>query len=165
MACNNITLSGIAKDCSNNAGGIKKIHIAPYDAVSVTPDENNNSVSISNTEAFKEFYVRRGSATMTSTFTKNIENGNSFCTTVLTYNSARMNPTSRLEMMALLAGEVAIVVEDMNGQKYYLGIDNPVEATNSNGQTGGAMTDSNAYSIELTDISLEYPPFVSQFGA
>jgi len=159
MACNNIVLAGLAKDCSSNLGGVKKLHIANYEDVTIPTGVTGDTINIDMTP-FKEYHVRRGASSMTSTATKNVETGNNFVTTIVTFNIARMEAGKRAEMVALLSGEVAVIVEDANGNKYFLGENNPVEATNGGGTTGTAMTDANQYNIELTDISLEMPRFV-----
>ena len=52
-------------------------------------------------------------------------------------------------------------VKDANGKYWYLGKDEPVNASASDGQTGTARGDTNRYSITLQDTSLEMPYEVS----
>ena len=58
-----------------------------------------------------------------------------------------------------------VIVKDNNGVYWFLGYDEPVNATAGGGQTGQAKTDANQYTITLTDESHELPYEVSKtFG-
>ena len=49
------------------------------------------------------------------------------------------------------------VVEDANGEMWFLGANGPLTATAGTGETGTAKSDRNAYTLTLTDESLGFP--------
>lgn len=155
MACS-ITLSGIATDCAKNMGGVKDIWIAPYKADAVTVSEDIIT-AISNSTDYKHFHFKRGSASLTKTATIDATNNIHYVVSEVLVNFAKMETTKRIEMNALLLGEVSVIVKDANGIYWYLGYEEPVLATAAAGQTGQAKADANQYTITLTDESHEFP--------
>ena len=73
----------------------------------------------------------------------------------------RMETTKRVEMTALALGDLAVICKDANGKYWYLGYDEPVNASAGDGQTGTARSDANRYTITLQDNSKELPLEVS----
>lgn len=163
MACLQ-TLRGLAKPCNlSNSGGIKKVYIANYeDVASVTADENGVITEITMTEGakFYSYWFRKNTGSLTQTFTAN-ENGSNYVTSVLTLVFDRMESVKRMQVQALAQGELAVIVEDVNGERYFLGEDAPVTKTEGVGATGTARTDKNSYDVTLSADSNEYPKFVS----
>ena len=158
MACTQ-TLSGLARDCANSLGGVKKVWIANYDDVSALTITSDiiTAISMVSTAKFKEYNFRPQTAEVVSTPQVNSENGVAFIQSVLIMQFAKQDTTKRLEMNALALGDLAIIYEDNNGKKWYLGKDNPVTATGGDSGSGKAFTDANRYGIQLTDNSLLYP--------
>jgi hypothetical protein len=54
-------------------------------------------------------------------------------------------------------GDLAVIVKDANGKYWYLGKDEPVNASAGDGQTGTNRGDANRYTLTLQDNSLEMP--------
>ena len=160
MACSQ-TLSGLTRDCTPTIGGVKAIYIANYDDV----DEGGftvtsgviTAITMLNSAKFKKYYIRRGAGSMTSTANIDPATGSNYVSTELALQFSRMETTKRIEMTALLQGEVAVIVQDMNGIYWYLGYNEPVAATAGTGETGTARTDANQYTLTLTDNSKELP--------
>jgi hypothetical protein len=69
----------------------------------------------------------------------------------------RMQTQARVEITALAMGDLAVIVKDANGKYWYLGKDEPVNASAGDGQTGTARGDANRYTITLQDESKEMP--------
>lgn len=167
MSCISKTISGLAHDCSSNIGGISKVWITGYKEGAATLDKDiingfNEAVTL---ESWKPFAFRKGAASMTKTANIDAANGINYITTELVINFSRMETTKRIEMQALLLDEVMVIVKDNNGVYWFLGYDEPVNATAGGGQTGQAKTDANQYTITLTDESHELPYEVSKtFG-
>ena len=153
------TIAGIAKDCSANMGGIKRAWIANAEdvsAVTVTTGKVTALTMVSS-KTFKEFAFRKGTSSFTSTLNVDPANGVSYVSTEINLVFSKMETTKRVEMAALAVGELAVIVEDMNGTLWYFGFDEPVVASAGDGQTGVARTDRNGYSITLMDNSKEFP--------
>lgn len=159
MGCNTLTLAGLAKDCKPSMGGIVEVLIANhYDVSSVTVTEGKiTAISMAASGKFKKYNFRQGSSSMTSTFTIDKANGVQYVTTELTMLFNRMETTKRIEITALSINDLACIVKDCNGAYFYLGYDEPVNASAADGQTGTAHSDSNRYSITLQDNSREMP--------
>ena len=161
MACTQ-TLTGITRDCLGNNGGIRKVWLANYDNVaSLTVSAGAiTAISMSNSEKFKLYEFARNTSSLTSNYAVNAENGTSYVESDLLMVFNRMDTSKRLEIVALAQGNLVAIVEDNNGNKWYLGKDFPVTINAGDGQTGTARADRNGYSITLRDESAELPfPF------
>ena len=87
----------------------------------------------------------------------NSTDGASYVTTELSMSFSKMEAQKRIAIQALAIGECMAVVEDSNGEMWFLGADAPLTATAGGGETGTAKGDSNNYSITLKDESDSFP--------
>ena len=153
------TLSGIARDCNGNVGGIKVAYIANKDDVAaITTDGGKvTAITMVDTAKFKKYNFKKNTGNFTSTLNSNLENGTSYVSTdiVLVFN--RMETSKRVEIAALSQGELCVIVQDMNGALWLFGKENAVVASAGSGETGTAMADRNGYSITLQDAGSEWP--------
>lgn len=156
MACTSAPLHGIELSCDSSKGGIKNVWISPYIATNATLDEDKQ-VNITNFSDYKKFYVKKNTTSFASALTVDPANGVNYVTTTLSLVFNRMDKEKQIEMTALSVNDVNIVVEDSNGNFWYLGLNNPVYASNGTAETGTAKTDGNKYTIEFTDDSDTYP--------
>lgn len=165
MAVCPITLKGISLGCETSKGGIKRAFVAQYgDVASVTVEEGiitgiTMAAAGSGGAApkFKEYNFRKRTSSMTSTYNADETTGSRFVSTELSLVFTKMEASKRLEISALSIGGLACIVEDNNGNLWYLGKDNYVSASAGSGNSGTASTDSNNYSITLSDESNDYP--------
>lgn len=153
------TLSGITNDCSSNIGGIKQVYIANYDDVeSVQLGEGIiTGITMNDSAKFKTYSFRKSSGSMTSTLNKDDTAGTQYVSTVLSLVFTKMETAKRIEISALSKGQLVVIVLDSNGKYWYLGYSEYVSATGGSGNSGTAKSDSNNYTIELTDESLDWP--------
>ena len=161
MACTQ-TLAGISRDCLGNNGGIKTVWLANYDKVSSLTESAGaiTAVSMDGTGKFKKYEFARNTSSMSSNYAVNAENGTSYVETDLLMVFNRMDTAKRLEIVAMAQGLLVAIVEDNNGNKWYLGHDYPVTINAGDGLTGTARGDRNGYSVTLRDESNELPmPF------
>lgn len=161
MACTQ-TLAGISRDCLGNNGGIKAVWLANYDNVSSLTESSGaiTAITMLNSEKFKKYEFPRNTSSMSSNYSVNAENGTSFVETDLVMVFTRMDTTKRLEIVAMAQGLLVAIVEDNNGNKWYLGHDYPVTLGAGDGLTGTARADRNGYSVTLHDESQSLPmPF------
>ena len=171
MSCRTTALAGLARDCSNNMGGVKAIYAIDADDVTAVAEDANGVVQLSGGGAtitlaaskhFVKYVLPPESASMTLTPSVNPTNGNNYVTTVVTFNMTKMNATKRVEINTLMLGNLHVIVEDNNGTLWYLGVERPVEYTGgAASQTGQAYADLNAYGAELTYASTKFPPTAS----
>jgi hypothetical protein len=165
MACN--TIRGFTYDaCTPNIGGIKNIWLANY-------VENAATITIKNTSegstlvdgavsgfaegvTWTKYPMRKNTCSMTSTL-NNSTDGASYVTTELAMVFSKMEAQKRIAIQALAIGECMAVVEDSNGEMWFLGADAALTATAGGGETGTAKGDANRYTLTLTDESLGMP--------
>ena len=161
MACTQ-TLAGISRDCLGNNGGIKAVWLANYDNVSSLTEAAGaiTAITMLNSEKFKKYEFPRNTSSMSSNYQVNAENGTSYVETDLVMVFTRMDTTKRLEIVAMAQGLLVAIVEDANGNKWYLGHDYPVTIGAGDGLTGTARGDRNGYSVTLHDEAQALPmPF------
>lgn len=153
------TISGILRDCAPSMGGIKRAWVANYDDVAAITETTGkvSGLTMESGKTFKEFAFRKGSSSFTSTLNVDAANGVSYVSTEINLVFSKMESQKRVEMAALAVGELAVIVEDMNGTLWYFGKDEAVVASAGDGQTGVARTDRNGYSITLLDNSASFP--------
>lgn len=158
MACNQ-TLSGLVKDCSPSMGGITEVLLANREDVSaVTADSGKISeITMASSAKFKRYTFARNTGSMTSTYTIDQASGVRYVTTDLLLQFNRMETAKRVEISALAVNDLVAIVKDANGIYWYLGYDEPVNASAGDGQTGTARGDANRYTITLQDNSKDMP--------
>ncbi len=159
MPCSQ-TLAGIPADCATSRGGILEAWIGNAADIATKELTDDIITGITLTEGgakLKHYSFKKGTGSMTSTLTNDPTNGVRFVTTELALTFARMETAKRIEMDALAAADLVVIVKDANGKLWYLGYNEPVTATAGTGQTGTAVTDGNNYQITLTDQSDTYP--------
>lgn len=158
MPCSQ-TLSGIAKDCTSNIGGIKNAYIANYDDVaSITETQNKiSAITMESTKKFKKYNFRRGTGSVVSTLTTDPTSGVNFVQSDIILQFSKMETAKRIEIAALAQAELAVIIEDMNGLFWYYGRQEGVTASAGTGQTGTARTDGNFYQITLQDNDATFP--------
>ena len=153
------TLSGLVKDCSANMGGIVEVMIANFaDVTGVTiTDGIVSAVTMAASAKFKKYSFAKNTGSLTSTYNIDAASGVKYVTSDLLLQFNRMETSKRVEITALSLGDLAVIVKDANGKYWYLGKDEPVNASAGDGQTGTARSDANRYTITLQDESLEMP--------
>lgn len=158
MACNQ-TLSGLVKDCSPSMGGITEVLLANREDVSAVNAVAGKvtEITMASTAKFKRYTFARNTGSMTSTYTIDQASGVRYVTTDLLLQFNRMETAKRVEISALAVNDLVAIVMDANGIYWYLGYDEPVNASAGDGQTGTARGDANRYTITLQDNSKEMP--------
>ena len=161
MACTQ-TLAGIIRDCLPNMGGIRAVYLANYADVDSLTEASGviTAITMVSSKKFYKYEFVRNTASMSSNYSVNAENGTTYVETDLLMVFNRMDTAKRLEIVALAQGELVAIVEDNNGNMWYLGHDEPLTLNAGDGLTGTARADRNGYSVTLRDNSLEMPlPF------
>lgn len=159
QSCGSITLAGIATDCTPSIGGIKVVYLLSYDnlgEVKVT-DNQVSDIELLNNGKWYRYQFRKNTSSLTSTWNAGATEGDYFIQNDLAMVFNRMDTAKRIEISALTAGHTAAVVEDMNGNVWFLGMDQYLSASAGTGVTGTAAADANAYNITLTTQSADYP--------
>ena len=158
MSCNQ-TLSGLVKDCSPSMGGILEVLLANRDDVASVQAETGkiSGITMEASAKLKKYTFARNTGSMTSTYTIDQASGVKYVTTDLVLQFNRMETTKRDENTAHSVNDPVATGKATGGVNWYLGYDEPVNASAGDGQTGTARGDANRYSITLQDISKEMP--------
>ena len=165
MGCN--TIRAFTYDsCQPNIGGIKNVWLADYveDAATLNESGDNKVTELiegsvtgfADGVKWTHYPMRKNTCSMTSTL-NNSTDGASYVTTELAMVFSKMETAKRVAIQALAIGECMAVVEDSNGEMWFLGADAPLTATAGAGETGTAKADANRYTLTLTDESLGFP--------
>ena len=158
MSCTQ-TLAGLAKDCYANRGGIVEALVANYDdVVSFTLTSGViTGITMDTGKKFKSYNFAKNTGSLTSTYTIDAASGVKYVTSQLLLQFNRMNTTARVEISALALADLRVICKDANGIYWLLGLDEPVNASAGDGQTGTARSDANRYTLTLEDNSAEMP--------
>lgn len=158
MACNQ-TLSGLVRDCNPSMGGIVEALIAnSIDVSEVTITDNEvSAITMAQSAKFKRYAFARNTGSLSSNYTIDQATGVRYVASDLVLQFNRMETAKRVEISALAQNDLVVIVKDANGKYWYLGYDEPVNATAGDGLTGTARADRNGYSITLQDNSHEMP--------
>lgn len=153
------TLAGLARDCQSNMGGIIEVYIANFaDVLSKTLTTGQiSAISMAENAKFKRYAFPKNTGSLTSTYNIDPASGVRYVTSQLVLQFNRMETTKRVEITALSLGDLAVICKDANGTFWFLGYDEPVNASASDGQTGTARGDANRYTTTLQDESREMP--------
>ena len=160
MGCNTIK-SFTYDSCQPNIGGIKNLWLADYVENGATIEGEDKLVEgtvkgFAEGVKWQKYPMRKNTCSMTSTL-NNSTDGASYVTTELAMVFSKMETAKRVAIQALAIGECMAVVEDSNGEMWFLGADAPLTATAGAGETGTAKADANRYTLTLTDESLGFP--------
>lgn len=157
------SLSQITIDlCQGSVGGVRALYLAEYkeNPITVGKDSGNTNIevvtAIDSGITWTEIPVRKNSSSMTTEATVSDENGVYFSTTV-NITLQRMDAAKRMLFNSIALLDCMAVVVDSNGQRWFVGAENPCVITSGTGQTGQARTDANNYTIAIQDDSTVAP--------
>ncbi len=159
--CTAYALKGMGQECAGSVAGIKRLLIGLSRDFTATTDSETHTITAlsgSTGAALYDYYVTDESSSLTSTLTRNNQNGVKYYSNVINATFVRMRPEKHIELMALANEKLVVVAEDNNGQAWYLGADAFVSATEETAQSGQAFDDLSGYQITLTHRS-GYLPF------
>lgn len=162
MGCNSHTISGLAGSCESSMGGVLEVYINHRDNISGVEVSGSKitGITLTTTESVDKFQVynfKRNTANATQTYNIDPANGVNFVTTDLNLVFSKQDTQKRVEITTLALDDLAVIYKDANQKYWYMGKDEPVQASAAGGETGTARTDGNRYTITLQDNSLELP--------
>lgn len=170
MGClSNFTLKGITLDCNPVLAGIKRVYLGYNDQLTITPDPQTQTATIAAKEgatATAKLYaydIVANTGGLTSTITKNEQNGTRYYTNTIAMQFNRLEAAKHLEVQAMAAEALVAIVETNDGKYWVVGADSYLSATESNVQTGSSFDDLNGYTISLAARSA-YLPFEIKYS-
>ena len=155
------TLKGIPFDCNPLLAGIKDVYITYFD--DATPSINYDThqisaVTLSSGVSFYQYSFAKNTSSLNSTLTKDDANGTRYYTNSITLVFNKLDAEKHLEVMALAAEKLAVIVVDNNNKMWYVGADAYVSGNAVEAGTGASYDDRNGYTVTLEGTSA-YLPF------
>ena len=154
------TLSGITFDCNPNLAGIKDLYITYYDEVAGKVDESGDTHTITELPSGVTWYryaFAKNTSALNSTLTKDDANGVRYYTNTISLVFSKMEAYKHLEVMAMAAEKLAVIVVDNNNKAWYVGFDSYVSASEEEAGTGASFDDRNGYTVTLEGTSAFLP--------
>lgn len=147
MSCN--LTSGILLGCRDNVGGLKTMWITDFcNIASITQSTGDTITQISGTGTFYCFELIRTSSQHTETVNASLENGTVFYQGETVAYFAKLEQAKRNILKTLAQSQrLAIVVEDNNGNYFYLGQTYGCFISAGTSVTGKALGDQNGYNM------------------
>lgn len=165
MACTSYTLKGMAQECKGSVAGLKKLYIGLIDDISGVTTTSAQTISAFSLKAGKKLYdyfVTEESSSLTSTLTKNSQNGVKYYNNVINATFVKMTPEKHLELQALANEKTFCIAVDNNGYSWFLGADSFVTATEETAQSGQSFDDLSGYQVVLTHRSGSLPYSIAE---
>lgn len=157
MSCSNIS-SGFTLDCNDSQGGVEKVFISngptesftELDGVITTITVGGSALAPSD---FFEFAVPRQTSSITETPTPSQENGTLFFDQAVTFYLNKMEAEKRNQLLLMAqATSMIVVVKDLNGKYWSIGIEKGAYMSGGSSTTGVAYGDRNGYEIIITGL-------------
>ena len=170
MGClSDYTLKGIGLDCNPVLAGIKRVYLGYSDQLTITPNAETQTATIaakSGAEGAKlyPYDVVANTGGLTSTITKNEQNGTRYYTNTIAMQFTRLEAAKHLEVQAMAAEALVAIVETNDGKFWVVGADSYLSATESTAQTGSSFDDLNGYTISLAARSAYLPFSIEKEG-
>lgn len=155
-----VTMQGIARDCDNSIGGIRRAWGACANEVT-TPMLDSQGAMISaipESDPWKLYEFRKETGSVTTTITKDQASGSLYYSSDIVLQFAKQETVKRLEVMAIAQGDTEWIIEDNNGKYWYFGYYWPVNLSDGTAETGTALADLNGYNVTLQEVS-KYMPY------
>lgn len=147
MSCN--LTAGIALGCRDNVGGLMTMWITDFTNIdSLTSNTGDTITSISGSGTFYEFQLIRTSSQHTETVNASLENGTVFYQGETVTYFAKLEQAKRNILKTLAQSQrLAIVIEDNNGDYFYLGQTYGCFISAGTSVTGKGLGDQNGYNL------------------
>lgn len=167
MACSQYTLNGIAQECGGSVAGLQNLYFGLVsDITGVTYTDSAQTIdtlSLASGKKIYEYYVTDESSSLSSTLTKNTQNGVQYFTNTINATFVKMTPAKHLEMQALANEKVFIIAKDNNNEYWAIGVrDSFATVGEITAQSGQAFDDLSGYQIVANHRSGFLPFSISE---
>ena len=161
--CVATVLSGIAKECGINLGGIRKVFLVSKENIddvtfvhSTVGDtesviENITAITMVTGKTFSSYIFRPNTATATSTSTVDVTLGSIFYNNMISLQFSKHATAKRIEFETIARAEDLVVMfQDANGKVYLMNYNYPAYLTTGSAEFGTAKGDFSGYKMELS---------------
>ena len=161
-SCTSYAIKGMGQECAGGVAGIKQLLLglaSEWNVSASTSSQTITNLSGTSTAAtLYNYFITDESTSLTSTLTRNDQNGVKYYTNVIAATWNRMRPEKHIELMALANEKLIAIAIDNNDQAWFLGFGSSVTATEETAQSGQAFDDTSGYQVTLSQRS-SYLPF------
>lgn len=160
MSCD--LTAGRAELCKDQVGGLRRMYLVNYaDITSVTLDSEERVSGITGAATINAFrYELKGQNNLEQTVTTSRDNGTTAVEQTLTAVLKSQNATTHKELKMLSYGRPRVIVEDYNGNYFFMGEEHGVELATMAISTGTTMADLTGYSLTLSAMERTPAPFM-----
>lgn len=160
MSCD--LTAGRAELCKDQVGGLKAMYLINYaDITSVTLDADEQIDAITGATTINAFkYELKGQNNLEQTVSTSRDHGTTTVEQTLTAVLKSQNTTTHKELKMLSYGRPRVIVEDYNGNYFFMGQENGCELTTMAISTGTAMADLSGYTLTLSAMERTPAPFM-----
>lgn len=160
MSCD--LTAGRAELCKDQVGGLKAMYLINYqDVTSVTLDADLQVSAITGATTINAFkYELKGQNNLEQTVTTSRDNGTTAVEQTLTAVLKSQNTTTHKELKMLSYGRPRVIVEDYNGNYFFMGEEHGCELTTMAISTGTSMADLSGYTLTLSAMERTPAPFM-----
>lgn len=153
MSCELLT-GGIAKDCLNNIGGIKKMYITEKSNITFplslsSPGDEISGITMIGGAKFYEYSFSKGTSSYTENTTDDAATGTGLSTQTILLLLNRREKTKRDNLLLLRKKELAVIITDGNDINWFFGEENGMLLTINDGGSGTNRPDPNRYSLTM----------------
>jgi len=149
MACN--LTGGIGLGCRDQVAGVSTVYITDFtNILSLSSTTGDTITQISGTGTYYKFELIRTSSSFSETVNASLENGVVYYTgeLVLYFNGLDQTKRNILKTLAQ-SPQLSVVMEDNNGQSFYLGQTYGMYVSAGSNVSGKALGDQVGYNVTL----------------
>lgn len=161
MAC--ALTQGYTLDCKDSVGGLKTAWIAALEDLATVTEASGvvTAITMDPSKVFYKYELVKESANFAEAVTANVQNGTVFYAQTLELILNKLQVNSRNEILLLAKNRLAIIVEDNNGDKWFLGRQQGLDLTGGGSASGTAFGDRSGYTLTFTGNEKELAPKVT----
>jgi len=163
MSC--ILTTGFSHDCKDSVGGVDKIWLVEYEAVSSYTSASGeiSALTLNGGKAFFKYELPKDTASFTNTITPSVENGTVFNSTELNIKLRKLSTAKRNEVKLLSVARLVAIVKTNAGDYWAMGLGRGMDMTAGSAMTGVALGDMTGFDLTFTHAEKE-PPQIVQSG-
>lgn len=152
--------AGIARECRDNSGGLRRCYIAnKSDLSAVTPSLGSitdlgtiETITMASGKTFFEFVSTKESSNFVQTIQTSMPNGTVGIEQVLSLTFAKMTGEKSKQIDLMNNAEMVAIAQDYNGRYFLLGEFGALETNGGTSETGTALGDLNGYKLTLRSL-------------
>ena len=166
MACTSYTLKGMPQECRGSVAGLKELYLGLLDDVSATTinaSAQTLTITMKSGKKLYSYFVTDESSSLSSTLTKNSQNGVKYYNNTINATFVKMTPAKHIELMAMANEKMVAIAVDNNNYAWFLGADSFVTASEETAQTGQSFDDLSGYQVTLNHRSGALPYQISDW--